>query len=150
MAKVDIKLGTTFIPMYDECPETLHSFIDAIEQFNSITNDEFASATQEQKHMVENIIWRLVKTRLSGTVRQIVNDNQNLQEIITTLKQHCVSTVTTDQIISNFKSIQSKGNVAELCDNICDNKITIQLRSLYITENIPVETANRMATKAGI
>lgn len=150
MAKVDIKLGTTFIPMYDECPETLHSFIDAIELFNSITNDEFASATQEQKHMVENIIWRLVKTRLSGTVRQIVNDNQNLQEIITTLKQHCVSTVTTDQIISNFKSIQSKGNVAELCDNICDNKITIQLRSLYITENIPVETANRMATKAGI
>ena len=38
MVNVDIKLGTTLIPMYDGSPETLHSFIDATELFNSITN----------------------------------------------------------------------------------------------------------------
>lgn len=145
---VDLKLGTTLVPTYDGSPESLDSFVDAVLLFQDMVEKAFAQCTPAQKEAANGTVVRFVRTRLTGKARQSVNVNQNLNETLNAVKEHCVSKTTAENLIAKLSTVKQKDNVNTFCEQV--EKITAQLKSVYIKDNIPEATANKMATKQGI
>lgn len=146
--KVDLKLGTALVQTYDGSAEHLTTFLDAVTLFNSSVEETFADATAVQKNAAETTVVRFVRTRLTGKARQVVTDNQTLAEILDAVKTHCASRVTAENLIAKMSTIKQNDDVSNFCDQI--EKITTQLKSVYMTDKIPEITAHKMATKCGV
>ncbi|XP_058813587.1 uncharacterized protein LOC131677667 [Topomyia yanbarensis] len=148
MAKVDIRLGTTLVQMYDGAPENLDAFIDAVNLFNDTVVNDFAAATAAQQAAAQVTVVRFVKSRLTGVARQVIVGANDLQGIFDAVKQHCESKITSDNIIAKLKAVKQKESAESFCSAV--EKLTAQLRSVYVTEQIPINRANTMATKKGV
>lgn len=146
--KVDIRLGTTLVQMYDGAPENLEAFLDAINLFNDTVTNDFADATPAQKAAAQVTVLRFVKARLSGAARQAITGTNDLAGLLEAVKQNCESSLTSDNLIAKFKNLKQKDSVENFCNEI--EKLTTQLKTIYIKEQIPVERAHIMATKKGI
>lgn len=148
MATVDIKLGTTLVPTYDGTPDLLDAFVDAVDLFKDIVDQAFAAATPEQKVAAETTVARFVRTRLTGKARQSINENQTINEMLNSIKVSCISKVTADSLISKLRTIKQNGSLSDFCDKI--DKICSQIKSVYLKDGIPQQTASKMSTKCGI
>lgn len=148
MAKVDIKLGTSLVAVYDGAPEHLTTFLDSVNLFNDTVEADFANATAAQKQAAQQTVLRFIKTRLTGKARQAATDNQTLAEMLTAVKEHCVSKVTPDNLIAQLRTLKRGENLPEFCQQL--DKIISQLKAAYLRDDIPQETAQKMATKSGI
>lgn len=148
MAKVDIKLGTTLVQMYNGAPENLDAFIDAVNLFHDTVENEFAASTDVQQAAARVTVVRFVKSRLTGVARQVIAEANDLQEILDAVKQHCESKITSDNIIAKLKTLRQKESAESFCSDI--EKLTAQLRTVYVREQIPLNRANTMATKKGV
>lgn len=148
MAKVNIKLGTTLIQMYDGAPENLDAFLDAVTRLNDTVTADFAAATAAAKEAANITVVRFIKTRLTGAARQVIADINDLQGILDAIKEHCSSKITSDNIIAKLKALKQKDSVATFCNDV--EKLTSQLKSCFIKEDIPLQRASQMATKKGV
>ncbi|XP_062535414.1 uncharacterized protein LOC134204644 [Armigeres subalbatus] len=148
MAKVDIKLGTTLVQMYDGAPENLDAFIDAVNLFNDTVVNDFAASTAAQQAAAQVTVERFVKSRLTGVARQVIAETNDLQGILDAVKQHCESKITSDNIAAKLKAVKQKESAESFCNTV--EQLTAQLRSVYVREQIPVNRANAMATKKGV
>lgn len=146
--KVDIKLGTTLVQMYDGAPGNLEAFIDAVTLFNDTVENEFNGATADQKQAAQVTVFRFVKSRLSGIARQVVTGSNDLQAIMDALQQHCESKVTSDGLVAKLRALKQKDSIETFCNEI--ENLTSRLKSCYVKEQIPVDRANIMATKKGV
>lgn len=61
--KVDLKLGTAVVPVFDGSQGNMISFIDAVGLFVDTVNAEFATATVDQKAAAKVTIIKFVMTR---------------------------------------------------------------------------------------
>lgn len=146
--KVDIKLGTTLVQVYDGAPENLESFLDAVNLFNDTVVNEFTGATADQQAAAQVTVIRFVKSRLTGVARQVITEANDLPGILDAVKQHCESKVSSDNIIAKMKALKQKDSAESFCNEV--EKLTTQLKAAYVREQIPVATANTMATKKGV
>ena len=78
MAKVDIKLGTTLVQMYDGAPENLDAFVDAVNLFYDTVENDFAASTAAQQAAAKVTVVRFVKSRLTGVARQVIAEANDL------------------------------------------------------------------------
>lgn len=137
MAPFDMKQATAIVPMYDGAPDDLDAFIDAINLLAELTAAEnIATAV------------KFVKTRLTKKARLgLPNNLANLTDIANDLKTRCKSQVKPESIIAKLKQIKKK-STTEMCDEI--ENLTLQLKSLYMEQQVPENVANSMATRVGL
>ena len=57
--------------------------------FQDAVNIEFAAATAEQRIAANETLPKIIKTRLTGTARQIINGANSIDEIVRKLKEQC-------------------------------------------------------------
>lgn len=76
--KVDLKLGTALVQIYDGTAEHLTAFLDSVNLLNSHVEQTFEEATAAQKTAAVTTVVKFVRTRLTGKARQVVTDNQTL------------------------------------------------------------------------
>lgn len=145
---VDVKLGTSLIPIYDGKSENLDSFIDAVRLFEDTVIQTFAQGTPAQKAVAAQTVTRLVRTRLTDKARQTINENQSLDEMLVAIRAHCESKVSADSLVAKLNAVKQNGDLTEFCDKV--DKICSQLKSVYLKDEIPQVTANKMSTKCGI
>lgn len=69
-------------------------------------------------------------------------------ETLTAVEDHCSSKVTANNVLAELKTLKQGDNMADFCKKF--EKITDQLKSAYLRENIPNQTADKMCTKSGI
>lgn len=148
MAKVDIKLGTSLVAVYDGTPDNLNAFLDAVALFSDTVQGEFQDATPAQKLAATEVVTKFIKTRLTGTARQAITGAEDLQQILAKLKAQCAPKINADNMKAKLEALKQKGTLEEFCENV--EKLTLRLASSYIDEAIPTEKANQMAKKAGI
>lgn len=72
MAKVDLKLGTSLVTVYDGKPEGLNSFLDSVALLKEHVTGENASAPTDIKTAAEVKLAKFIKTRLTGIARQVI------------------------------------------------------------------------------
>lgn len=148
MPTVDIKLGTSLVNTYDGSPGQLSAFIDAVELFSDTVDTTFNGASAAEKATAQATVVRFIKTRLTGTARQAVGDLNDLPQIIDSIKRRCSPKITSDNILAKLKTTKQHSTAESFCDAV--EKLTNDLRSAYLTERIPPETAEKMATKRGV
>ena len=148
MPSVDIKLGTALVNTYDGSPAQLNAFIDAVTLFADTVEAEFEAATAAQKVTAQNTVVRFIKTRLTGVARQAIGELNELQQILNAIKLRCASKATSDAILAKLKITKQNSTSEQFCDAV--EKLTNDLRSTYLTEGIPPDTAEKMATKRGV
>lgn len=148
MPKVDIKLGTNLVQLYDGSPELIDTFIDSVELFSDSIDTEFVDATPAQKLAAQVTLVKFLKTRLTGAARAAAGLMESKAEMIAALKEQCSSTVNSDHICAKLKALKQKDSAENFCSEV--EKMTSQLRTLFIKEQIPAEIANTMAIKKGV
>lgn len=148
MPKVDIKLGTSLVHVYDGTPENLNAFLDAVALFSDTVDEEYATATQDQKTAAKETLFKFVKTRLTGVARQSIIGTQNLADTLDKIKIQCSPKFNSDNVKAKLSSLKQKGSIEEFCEQV--EKLTQRLAITYIDENIPADKANQMATKTGV
>lgn len=146
MAKVDIKTGTALVETYDGKPDKLESFIDSVTLFSELVDT--ANETPAAKAAAKIVVTRFIKTRLSGAARQAVPENSTLEELIAALREHCSPKITPDNILAKLKNIKQTTSTDAFCEEV--EKLTMKLKSVYISKHIPTDVATQMATKSGI
>lgn len=146
MAKVDIKTGTSLIEIFDGTSDKLESFLDSVSLFLDLTDN--ANETPAAKAAAKLVVTRFVRTRLSGVARQAVPENVTIEELIAALKEHCATKITSDNILAKLKSLKQTTSTNAFCEEV--EKLTNQLKSIYISKKIPVDVATQMSTKSGI
>lgn len=148
MPTVDIKLGTALVNTFDGSPEKLDSFLDAVALFSDAIDIEYANATAAQKAAAQITLVRFVKTRLTGIARQAIGQLNDLQEILDAIKLRCAPKITSDSLLAKLRATKQTSTTENLCDSI--EKLTGELKYAYISEQIPLDTAEKMATKRGV
>lgn len=145
MPKVDVKLGTSLVPVYDGTPENLNAFFDAVALFSDTVNDDFQDTTAAQKTAATEMIMKFVKTRLTGSARQAITRAETLTQILEKLKTQCAPKINSEHIKTKLEALKQKGFLEDFCDNV--EKLTLRLASAYVEETIPINKAKQMATK---
>lgn len=147
--KVDLKTGTAIVQAYDGRQDGLSSFIDSVNLFSDTVTADFDTATQAQKTAATATVLRFILTRLTGKARAAVGDNpQDINEIINRLKTKCGITSTPDFYISKLNATKQVGDITKFTNEI--ENLAILLEKAYLSENIPIDVATRMATKQGV
>lgn len=147
--KVDLKLGTSIIPIYDGNQEGLGAFIDSVRLFEDSVNTDFNTATADQKAAALATLIRFIKTRLTGKARAAVGDNSpTINDIIDKLKDKCGLATSPDVYISKLNHIKQTGDINKFTTEV--ENLTLLLERSLVTDNIPLDVASKMATKQGV
>lgn len=131
-----IKLTSTLIPhgSVDKLPAVL-SALEALKTL--ITNENRAVTIQ------------VVLSRLEGKARVAVGDNSaTIDIIINNLKQKCDKRPQPETLLAKLNASKQTGNINEFAKQI--ETLTLELESCYLTENVPIEVASKLATRAGV
>ena len=90
-----------------------------------------------------------ILSRLEGKARAAVGSNpQDVEEIIQKLKDKCKITIAPETVVAKLNATKQSGEVSKFTQDI--EKLTLELERAYINEQVPVDTASRMAVKAGV
>lgn len=133
-----IKVASTLIPSFDGDPCKLEAIVSALKALKTVVTDTNETTAKN-----------VVLAKLEGKARSAVGDDpQNIEEIIQKLTDKCRGTVAPETIVARLNAVKQIGEVTKFTQDI--EKLTLELEKCYIAENIPVSTASKMATKAGI
>lgn len=133
-----IKTLPLLIPQFNGEGNKLNSTIAALNACKTlITEDNRAVALQ------------VILSRLEGKARSAVGDNPaNVDEIIRKLNEKCKVTIAPETIVAKLNATKQNGEISKFTEQI--EKLTLDLERAYISEDVPVATASRMAVKAGV
>lgn len=149
MAKVDLKLGTSLVTVYDGNPEGLSSFLDSVSLYKEHVIAENSSAAANIQQAAQAQLAKFIRTRLKGIARQVIPEVDDVDQIVNAVKQQCSPKVTSDNIIAKMNGLKQKQLSAEdFCSQV--EKLSVQLKSTYIHEEIPIAKATKLATKVGV
>lgn len=132
-----IKTASTLIPEFDGSSDKLNRVIAAIKALETIvTNANKAAAIQ------------VILSKLSEKARSAVGDNpQEIKEIIDGLKAKCSTTLQPEVILAKLANERQTSELAKFTEQI--EKLTLQLENAYVAEKVPLDTASRLAVRAG-
>lgn len=133
-----VKTIPSLIPQYNGDGEKLNSIIAALNACKVlINNDNRAVAIQ------------VILSRFEGKARSAVGDNpQTVDAIIESLNRKCKTSIAPETVVAKLNATKQTGDIVKFTEQI--EKLTMDLERAYISEEIPVDTALRMAVKAGV
>lgn len=138
MAAEVIKLASSLIPQYDGNGERLSNIIAALTALKT-------AVTQA----TEPIAVQIVLSKLEKKARSAVGDTPaNIDAIINSLKQKCKHHISADVVLAKLNATRQSGTLNKFSSEI--EELTSQLETAYINDAIPIDTATKMANKAGI
>lgn len=133
-----IKVASNLIPTYDGNAGKLSSITAALRALDTVIND----ATRASAINV-------VLSKLEGKARSAVGDApETINAIIRGLEDRCKSTDGPDVILAKLQVLRQTGTLTNFTDEV--EKLANQLETLYIADNVPIDTAKRLATKAAV
>ena len=133
-----IKTASTLIPEFDGKSDKLEATIDAIRALNTLVTDENKNAAIS-----------VTLSKLSGKARSVVGANPaSLQIVIDQLTTGCRSQTQPEVIQAKLNALKQTGDLNKFTEQI--EVLTLELEKCFIADNIPANTAARMATKAGV
>lgn len=133
-----IKIVSTLVPQYDGSVDKLPAVISALTALNTlVTNDNRAVAIQ------------VVLSRLEGKARVAVGENPaTVNVIIDKLKEKCDKRPNPETIVAKLNAVKQTGDISQFAQKI--ETLTLELENCYLAENVPVDTATKLATRAGV
>lgn len=138
MAAEVIKIASSLVPQYDGNGEKLSSVIAALTALKTVVTAN-----------TEALAVQIILPKLEKKARSAVgNEPANIDAIIASLKQKCKSHISADVILAKLNATRQNGALNKFTSELED--LTTQLETAYINDNIPIETATKMANKAGI
>lgn len=135
----DLKKAAATVSIYDGCAENLETFVDAARLLVELTPaDQHA------------ILYKFLKTRLTGTARQAINNAQeeDPNALIAAVTIKCADKRSAEQLITKIKTIKNRGNTERYCEEI--EKATTALERLYVSQQMPDHLATKMAATVGV
>lgn len=133
-----IKVVTSLVPIYDGKGEKLENIIAALEACKPLINDANRQAA------IQTIL-----SRLENKARAAVTDNPaSIDIIINKLKEKCTVKVAPDTILAKINATRQNGNFDNFATTI--EKLTIDLEKAYLGDEVPLDTATKLANNAGI
>ncbi|XP_055644655.1 uncharacterized protein LOC129780413 [Toxorhynchites rutilus septentrionalis] len=137
-AMFDLKTATALIQPYDGSPAGLDGFVDSVNLLTELT---------AQAHL--GIVLKFVKTRLSGKARSAVPaDVASMEALLDLIKQNRASKESPESVTAKLKALKPKGDSDKFLEDV--EKLTTELTSLYVKNEIPLNVATKMATKVGV
>lgn len=133
-----IKITSTLIPNYSGNPDKLESVVSALNALDTIVTDATRTAAIN-----------VVLSKLEGKARSAVgNAPQTINVIVQNLRDKCKNTQTSELLLAKLSATRQTGTLSNFTDEV--EKLTTQLENIYLAQNIPDNTASKMAVKAGI
>lgn len=129
-------LASKLLPDFDGRPENLQSFVDAIGIVDSI------------KETHEVLAVNLVKTKLKGTARNLINSETTLAEIVSKLKGS-VKGESVSVLSAKLMNIRQSGKNANAYVKEVED-LTKALESAYISDGLPAEVAGKYSTQQAV
>lgn len=131
-------LGTAakILPTFDGNSVNLQSFIDALSLLDTIKDTHEAVAVN------------LVKTKLTGTARNLISTETTIADIIAKLKS-TVKGESVEVIQSRILNIKQQGKNANAYA-VEIEELTKRLETAYISDGLPNETAKKYATNSAV
>lgn len=78
-----------------------------------------------------------------------MGDNpQDVDEVIQKLNDKCKLSIAPETVVVKLDATKRNGEISKFTEQT--EKLTLELERAYISENVPLETASRMAVKAGV
>lgn len=127
------------IPTYDGSPEGAKSFTDAITFLDGVVTAGQKPGTIQ-----------LALTKLTGKARELFTEvPADLATIVTKITDNCVDKTSADLVLSNLQNIKLQRNEIQKftseVEKMCDKLVLA-----YIREQLPAETAKKLAQKAAV
>lgn len=127
-----INFATKLIPEYDGSPSDKQRFIDAVNLVDKNVGAHMSSAVE------------VAKSKLKGTARNFITTEDTLKAIVDQLT-NCIKSESSNLILSKLKNLKQQDKSAN--DYIMElEKLTASLKRAYITEGVPVATAESYTT----
>lgn len=137
----DVKLAAAILTPYDGDAEKLSAFVDGVKFLQSVATTETQQTTLKL----------FLLTRISGKARDSLPNNiqgLNIDEIVNLITSNCESKVTIDQMLAKLNAVKEGLPKQQYCKEIED--LCSKLTKTYVRENVPLETAKKLATKASL
>ncbi|XP_039228381.1 putative uncharacterized protein DDB_G0284213 isoform X2 [Drosophila yakuba] len=131
-----IRLATSLIPEFDGRHENLQSFLDALGLLDSLKGAHETTAVS------------LIKTKLKGLARNLISNEQTINEIIAQLST-AVKGESVEVISAKLLNLQQKNKTANQYTQEVE-KLTKALEGAYISEGISQSIANKYSTTAAV
>lgn len=148
MAKVDLKLGHSLVDSYGGEPEKLEAFVESANLFADLVNAENSAATAEIQRAAKGTVFRFIKTRLTGSARNVIAQAETLTQLIDALKKQSGEKNTPSNILAKLKALRQTNTTESFGCEV--EKLTEQLKATYINSGMPVGLATKMATDSGV
>lgn len=133
-----IKIASTLVPQYDGAVDKLPAVLSALTALNTLVTDVNRVAAIQ-----------VVLSRFEGKARVAVGDNPaSINEISQSLKDKCDKRPQPETIIAKLNATKQTGDISQFAQKI--ETLTLELEKCYLAENVPVDTATKLATRAGV
>ena len=137
-APFDIKTATALVQPYDGASVGLEAFVDSVNLLAELI---------PPAHIATAI--KFIKTRLSGKARfALPAEPLTIGEIIDAVSRTCKSKETPEIVLAKLKTTSNKGDQQKFCDEV--ETLSQKLATVYVSDQIPLAVASKMATKAGV
>lgn len=138
MATEIIKIASALVPQYDGNGEKLNNIVSALTALKSVTNAE-----------TEPVAIQIILSKLEKKARSAVGPTpRSIEEIINKLKLKCKQQANSDVVLAKLKATKQNGSLNKFTAEL--EELADQLEAAYLNEEIPLNTAAKMATKAGV
>lgn len=133
-----IKTIPLLVPQFSGEGEKLNSIIAALNACKTLITDANRA-----------VAIQVILSRLDGKARSAVGDNPlTIDEVIQNLNNKCRVKIAPETVVAKLNATKQNGEIGKFTEQI--EKLTLELERAYISENVPLETASRMAVKAGV
>lgn len=133
-----IRIASTLVPQYDGTVDKLPAVLSALAALKTlITDANRVTAIQ------------VVLSRFEGKARVAVGENPaTIDAIVQSLKDKCDKRPQPETIIAKLNATKQTGDINQFTQKI--ETLTLELEKCYLAENVPVEIATKLATRAGV
>ena len=133
-----IRIISSLVPSYDGKPEKLPNVLAALGACKALVTNENKDAA------IQTIL-----SKLEGKARAAAIDAPaDIDDLINKLKLKCSPTTSPNTIVSKLSTMKQKESFSKFADEI--EQLTLELEKTYIYEKVPLDTASKLATSAGI
>lgn len=131
-----LNTASRLVPEFDGKPENLRSFTDSLRLLDSL------------KGTHETVAVSLIKTKLKGHARNLVNEETTINQIINTLNKS-VKGESVDVLSAKIQNVRQNNKSANAyCSEI--ESLTKSLEGAYISDGLPCELAAKYSTQVAV
>lgn len=133
-----IRTVSSLVPSYDGRQDKLVNVLSALNACKALINDNTKDAA------IQTIL-----SKLEGKARAaVIETPESIDEIIKNLKTKCSSTTSPNTLLAKLNATKQREHFSKFVDEI--ERLTLDLEKVYLEEKVPLDTASKLATNAGV